>query len=130
MLEKKTISMDGREIEYEESSGNVFADLGLPNPEERLMKADLAIQIGRIIRDRGLTQRQAAEEMGVDQPKVSNILNGRLSGISMERLTVLLMRLGSDVEMVVRPKPESRRQGVFSLVTGKRAAKPRKRASG
>jgi predicted XRE-type DNA-binding protein len=122
--------MSDEEMYFEESSGNVFDDLGLPNPEERLMKADLSIQIARIIRERGLTQREAAKEMGIDQPKVSNILRGRLSGFSMERLTVLLMRLGSDVEMVVRPKAESRRQGVFSVVSGRRSTRPRRRAAG
>ncbi len=128
MLEKKTLIVDGREIEFEESSGNVFADLGLPNPEERLMKATLSIEIERAIKKRGLTQEQAANIMGVDQPKVSAIVRGRLAGFSMERLTVMLMRLGKDVEMVVREKPAERAMGAFSL--RQLGAARRKRASG
>ena len=69
------------------SSGNVFADMGLPNPEELLAKADLAIQISRIIEERGLTQAQAAELLAIDQPKISALVRGRLEGFSIERLT-------------------------------------------
>lgn len=76
------------------SSGNVFADLGLPNPEERLAKAHLALEIGRILKQRKLTQHAAAKLMGVDQPKVSHLLHGRLSGFSTERLMGFLTALG------------------------------------
>jgi predicted XRE-type DNA-binding protein len=98
-----TVVVDGKEVEVEDSSGNVFADLGLPDPEERLAKADLAIAIARSIRERGLTQAQAAELLGIAQPDVSNVVRGRLSGYSIERLTRLLNRLGQDVEITVRP---------------------------
>jgi predicted XRE-type DNA-binding protein len=91
------------------SSGNVFADLGLPNADQLLAKADLAIEISQVIEERGLTQAEAAEIMGVDQPKVSAIVRGRLEGISMERLYRFLVALGRDVEIVVRPTPASRR---------------------
>ncbi len=103
MTKIRTVVVDGKEIEIEESSGNVFADLGLPDPEERLAKADLAIAIARTIRDQGLTEVQAAELLGIAQPDLSEVLRGRLSGWSIERLTRLLNRLGQDVEITVRP---------------------------
>lgn len=103
MNEIRTVVVDGKEIEIEESSGNVFADLGLPDPEERLAKADLAIAIARTIRDRGLTQTEAAALLGITQPDVSNLARGSLSDWSIERLTRLLNRLGQDVEITVRP---------------------------
>jgi predicted XRE-type DNA-binding protein len=88
---------------FEESSGNVFADLGLPNAEELRAKADLAFEISRAIGERDLTQAEAAEILGVDQPKVSALVRGRLSGFSMERLYRFLNALGKDVEIVVQP---------------------------
>lgn len=100
----------------EESSGNVFADLGLPDAEERLVKADLALEIGRILQQRQLTQRAAAELMGIDQPKVSHLLRGRLAGYSTERLLHFLTALGCDVEIVVRAPPRARRQGRVRVV--------------
>jgi predicted XRE-type DNA-binding protein len=90
-------------MEVEESSGNVFADLGLPEPEERLAKADLAIAITREVRRLDLTQQQAADLLGVAQPDVSNLMRGRLSGYSIERLTRLLNALGHDVEIRIYP---------------------------
>jgi predicted XRE-type DNA-binding protein len=89
----------GQDIDITASSGNVFADLGLPNPEERALKSQLAIQIRRIIEDKGWTQAQAAEVLGVDQPKVSHLLRGRLAGFSVERLLTLVNRLGHNVEV-------------------------------
>jgi predicted XRE-type DNA-binding protein len=76
------------------SSGNVFADLGLPEPEERLLKAQLASQIARTITTRNLTQSAAAAIMGIDQPKVSHLLHGRLAGFSVDRLLTWLTELG------------------------------------
>jgi predicted XRE-type DNA-binding protein len=87
------------------SSGNVFADLGLPDAEERAVKADLAQQIGEIIAQQGWTQAQAALALGIDQPKVSALLRGRLSGFSTDRLLRFLNDLEQDVEIVVTPKP-------------------------
>jgi predicted XRE-type DNA-binding protein len=92
-------------------SGNVFADLGLPNPEDRVAKAELALAISRAIKERGLTQREAAGLMGVDQPKVSHVLRGRLADFSTERLMSFLLGLGRDLEIVVRPAPKSRKRG-------------------
>lgn len=86
-----------------EGAGNVFADLGLPNAEERKTKAELAYQISTIIAERGLTQAQAGEVLGIEQPHVSNLVRGRLSGFSVERLMGFLTTLGRDVEIVVKP---------------------------
>jgi predicted XRE-type DNA-binding protein len=97
--------MKEKRIEAEQSSGNVFEDLGLPDPEERLAKADLAIRIADLIQDRGMTQAQAAEALGLKQPHVSNLIRGRLDGFSIERLFRLLNRLGQDVRIVVADKP-------------------------
>jgi predicted XRE-type DNA-binding protein len=92
-------------------SGNVFADLGVAEPEEELAKAQLASLIRQIIKSRRLTQRAAAEVMGVDQPKVSALLNGRLANFSSGRLMRLLTTLGQDVEIVVRARPRGRSRG-------------------
>src|SRR3954468_9084541 len=91
------------------SSGNVFADLGFAEPEEELTKAELASQIRQVIRRRRLTQVAAAALMGIDQPKVSALLNGRLTNFSTERLMRLLTALGQNIETVVRERPGSRR---------------------
>ena len=91
-------------LEQESSSGNVFADLGLADAEEHLIKAGLVVKIGRIIRQRELTQAAAAQFMGIDQPKVSAMLAGHFRGYSVERLMRFLVALGHDVEIVVRPK--------------------------
>ena len=98
-------------IKVTRSSGNVFADLGRPQPEEALAKARLAYEIELSIRKRGLTQAEAAKVLAVDQPKVSALRNGRLSGFSVERLIRFLNRLNRDVEIVVSAKPRSRRRG-------------------
>jgi len=106
-----TRNADRKDLRVTRSSGNVFADLGLPNPEERLAKAELALAIARAIKERGLTQRAAAELMGIDQPKVSHLLRGRLAEFSTERLMSFLRGLGRDIEIVVRPAPKSRKRG-------------------
>jgi predicted XRE-type DNA-binding protein len=99
------------EVAVEQGSGNVFADIGLANPEERLAKADLAIRIAAAIRARRLTQARAARVLKIDQPKVSRLLRGQLTGFSAERLMHFLTLLGRDVEIVVKRAPRSRRQG-------------------
>ncbi len=92
------------------SRGNVFADMGLPRPQEFLAKAELAQKVAAIIEERGLTQREVAEILGVDQPKISALRRGRLSGFSLERLLRFLMLLGHDVEIVIKSRPRSRSQ--------------------
>jgi predicted XRE-type DNA-binding protein len=110
--------------DYVESSGNVFADLGIANPDEMLAKAELAIRIAEILRRRRLTQTQAAAVLGVDQPKVSALIRGRLSGFSIERLLRFLLRLGADVSITIKPRRNSHsRPGVNS--TGRKGKSPR-----
>ena len=93
------------------SSGNVFADMGLPEPEEELTKAQLTSYIRHVIKRRRLTQVAAAALMGIDQPKVSALLNDRLANFSSERLMRLLTALGQDVDITIRDKPRNRVQG-------------------
>lgn len=89
--------------DYTESSGNVFADLEIPNAGEMLAKAELALKIADILHRRRLTQVQAAAILGVDQPKVSALIRGRLSGFSIERLLRFLLLLGTDVSITIKP---------------------------
>ena len=110
-MTKRKASAEPAEIRVTRGSGNVFKDLGLPNPEERLAKAQLASLIDDVIRERGLTQQDAAALMGIDQPKVSHLLRGRLSGFSTQRLIGFLTALGRDVEITVRAAPKSRKRG-------------------
>jgi predicted XRE-type DNA-binding protein len=105
-----------KKIRVEEGSRNVFADIGLPNPEERLAKADLAIRIGDAIRARHLTQTQAARALRIDQPKISRLMRGQLSGFSTARLMHFLTLLGRDVEITVKPVSRSRRQGHLRVI--------------
>lgn len=90
-------------IEIYKSSGNVFADLGLPDAEERYAKAMISRLIARAIEERGLTQAQAAELLDTSQPKVSAVVRGQLSGFSMERLFRFLTALGMNVRVDVQP---------------------------
>ena len=94
--------MRAGDVEFTRSSGNVFADLELPEPEELLAKAGLANQICTIIEERGLTQTQAAQVLGITQPNVSLLMRGRLAGFSMERLVRFLLLLECDVEIIVK----------------------------
>ena len=95
---------------YTVGSGNVFDDLGHPRPAEALAKAELARKLAAAIAQRGLTQAGAAEVLGIDQPKVSALVRGRLAGFSLDRLLRFLVLLGSDVEIVVKPRSRSPRQ--------------------
>jgi predicted XRE-type DNA-binding protein len=97
-------------------SGNVFTDMGLPEPDEELTKAQLASHIRRVIKRRRVTQAAAASLMGIDQPKVSALLNGRLANFSSGRLMRLLTALGQDVEITVRAKPPDRVHGCIRVV--------------
>jgi predicted XRE-type DNA-binding protein len=93
------------------SSGNVFADLGVKNPEEALAKAELILQINKIFKQKRLTQKKAAEILGIDQPKVSALLNGKLSGFSTDRLLRFLNALGRDVDIIIKFRPRSKSHG-------------------
>lgn len=96
------------------SSGNVFADLGLDQAEVLLAKSKIAAQIGRLIRERELTQAEAAQPLGVDQPKISALMRGKLAGFTIDRLLRFLTDLGCDVEIVVRPA-KSKGQGHIAV---------------
>jgi predicted XRE-type DNA-binding protein len=103
-------------ITIEQGSGNVFADLGYPNAEEALTKARLAQRITEVLEKKRLTQRQTAKLLGIDQPKVSQLLRGQLREFSAERLFRFLTTLDQDVEIVIRRKPRSRRQARVSVI--------------
>ncbi len=94
---KRTITPQAERVEP--SSGNVFADLGLTDVDERMLKAQLAVKIIELIEQKGWTQARTAEVIGLDQPKVSHLLRGRLSGFSADRLFAILNRLGHSVEV-------------------------------
>ena len=90
------------------SSGNVFADLGFDRPEEEIVKAELVRRIRMIIVKRHMKQAEAAELLGLKQPDVSALVNGRLAGFSLDRLVGFLTKFDRDVEIVVKKKPRSR----------------------
>jgi predicted XRE-type DNA-binding protein len=92
----------------EVSSGNVFADLGFRDAEARLLKANLATKIAQLVENKGWTQAQTAERTALDQPKVSRLLRGQLSGFSAERLFAILTRLGHSVEVRISAKERPR----------------------
>jgi len=109
------------EITVTPGSENVFADLGFAEPEEELTKAQLASHIRQIIKRRRLTQVAAAALMGIDQPKVSALLNGRLANFSSERLMRLLTALGQDVEITIKTRPRNRARGRIRVVDAQQA---------
>jgi len=90
-------------LQTEASGGNVFADLGIANPELALAKAKLVLRIRDIISERELTQTTAARLLNLDQPKVSALVRGKVQGFSLDRLFRLLHALGQDIEISVKP---------------------------
>jgi predicted XRE-type DNA-binding protein len=90
-------------VEVQRSSGNVFADLGLPDADKLKIKTGLVIEIRKAIRQQGLTQHEAATRMGVTQPKVSGMMRGDFSNLSERKLMDCLNRLGYDIEIKVKP---------------------------
>jgi predicted XRE-type DNA-binding protein len=105
------------EIKIKQSIGNVFADLGLANYDDLLIKAELVRQISEIITARKLTHFEAAKLMGIDQPKISALLRGKLSEFSTELLFRFLNALGSDVEIRVITKPDSDAQAKTRVIS-------------
>jgi predicted XRE-type DNA-binding protein len=103
-----------RPVRAEKSSGNVFADLGLPHPEQELLKAKLTLEIYRLIKKRGLRQAEAGKILGIQQPHVSALLRNRSGSFSVERLMEFLTALGQDVEITL--KPTRKKHGEVSLV--------------
>ena len=100
--------MKTQDIEIERGSGNVFADLGLPDADAHLLKAELVTRIDRIIRQRGLKQVEAAKLMGLSQPDVSRLMRGDFQEYSMERLFRLLNALGRDIDIIIRESKTGR----------------------
>ena len=111
MSKRKTRAADG-----EVGTANVYADLGYIDADQMLIKAQLVAKIAEIIKRKGLTQTQAAELLGMPQPKLSNLLRGRFRGVSERRLMDCLTKLGRDVEIVVKAAPRSRASGRLSVV--------------
>ena len=93
-------------VEIEKSSGNVFADLGLPDADRLKIKSGLVIEITKAVRNLGLSQEEAGRRMGLSQPKVSGLLRGDFSNVSERKLMDCLNRLGFDVEIMVKPASE------------------------
>ena len=100
----------------ERGSGNVFEDLGLPDADALLAKSELVSRICDIIVKRGLTQAQAAELLGVNQPKVSALMGGNLDGFSSDRLFRFLNSLGSDIEIAIKPRARSSKRPSIRVV--------------
>ena len=100
-----------KERRVKRSSGNVFADLVLPNAEEEKTKVRLAYEVNQIIESRGMSQIAAARRLNINQPKISALSNYRIDGFSVERLMNFLTALDRDVDIVIRTKPKSKRAG-------------------
>jgi predicted XRE-type DNA-binding protein len=115
--------MKKRDTTVIRGSGNIFADLGLPDADEHMLKARLVMYIGERINELALTQQAAAKRMGVKQPDVSRILRGHFAGFSLDRLFALTIALGSDVEIKVRraandeDRKDRKHEGRMSLMT-------------
>ncbi len=105
-----------RDVDVEMGTGNVYADLGYADADEMLIKAKLVVKIAEIIKRKGLTQTQGAELLGMPQPKLSNLLRGQFRGFSERRLMDCLVKLGRDVQIVVKATPRSRKDGRLSIV--------------
>ena len=105
-----------KKIKVTPSSGNVFADLGVADAEETLAKAEVASRICEIIAERKLSQTMAAAILGVDQPKVSALMHGRLDGFSSDRLFRFLNSLDRDVEIIIKPKRQEANHGRVRVV--------------
>jgi predicted XRE-type DNA-binding protein len=111
-MEKRII--DGAEVQF--GSGNVYADLGYSDAQEMLLKAQLAAQIGKIIKARRWSQQRAAEVVGMTQPKLSQMLRGQFRGISQAKMLDCLTRLGRNVQIVVGPAQRGPSVGRMEVV--------------
>ena len=103
MAKRRVKNSEATQIAIEPSSGNVFADLGLPNAEQLKIKSGLVIEIARAIRRMGLTQEEAGLRMGIPEPKVSNLLRGDFANLSERKLMECLNRLGYNIEIKLTP---------------------------
>jgi predicted XRE-type DNA-binding protein len=113
-IEKDGVDMRKTKLRATKGSGNVFADLGLPNPEQELLKARLTLEIYKIVKERGLAQARAGEILGIKQPHVLALMRNRAGNFSVGRLMEFLTALGRDVEITV--KPTRKAQGEMSVV--------------
>jgi predicted XRE-type DNA-binding protein len=104
-----------RRLDYEESSGNVFADLGLPNAKQEMLKAKLTVQIYKLLKARRLKQSEAARLLGTTQPQVSALMRCKPVSVSVGRLMEFLNILGQDIEVTVKPA-RRRKEGEMSVV--------------
>jgi predicted XRE-type DNA-binding protein len=104
-------------IEIELGTTNVYADLGLPDAEEMLVKAKLAAKIGEILATRGWTQQQAGQILGIPQPKLSKMLRGQFRGISEAKMLDCLTRLGRDIQIVIGDERRSSSIGRVEVVS-------------
>jgi predicted XRE-type DNA-binding protein len=102
--------------DYEKSSGNVFADLGLRNSKQELLKAKLTVEIYRLLKARGITQQEGARLLGTTQAQVSALMRCKPVSVSVGRLMEFLTVLGQDVQVTVRPAPRRRKAGDMSVV--------------
>jgi predicted XRE-type DNA-binding protein len=98
-------------LRFEESSNNIFADIGVRDPEDSLLRAQLVLQLARVIRKKSLSQTEIAKILGVDQSKVSKLVRGRISGFTSDRLLRFLVALGCDVKIEVRQKNRGQKRG-------------------
>jgi predicted XRE-type DNA-binding protein len=114
-VKNKTKKAHSRVSRVTEGSGNIFADLGLPNPEQELLKAQLTLQIYTILKDSGMTQAEIAKILGVQQPQVSLLMRNRAGNFSVGRLMEFLTALRQDVEITVRPTRKE--HGALSVVS-------------
>ena len=99
-------------------SRNVFADIGMPNPDTEFLKAQIVYQLAQLIQAKGLTQREIAEQLGIDQPKVSALLRGQWQGYSIERLIRFVNRLHRDVTIVIGDRDTTDREAKTLVITG------------
>lgn len=107
-----------RSVPVDPGSGNVFVDLGFADAGERTTKVALAVEINRALKANGLTQATAAKVLGVNQPKVSALVNYRLDGFSVERLMNFLTALGHDIQILIRARRSARAPGRIMVAGG------------
>ncbi len=105
-----------RKVEVEVGSDNIFADLGLPDADTHLLKAQIVAEIYRLTTQRKLTQAQAGKRLGISQPEVSRMFRGNFREYSVDRLMEFLTRFDRDVEIVVKPHRKTGRQGRITFI--------------
>ena len=114
-MARKTRTREADRVEIEPSSGNVFADLSLPHPTERLAKAELARVIRKIVGDRDWTQAQAAKVLDIAPPDMSDLMRGKLVRFSQERLERFLNALDMDIRIRVGPRPAGKKRATVTV---------------